>query len=85
MYSDTSCDAADAQYNPPLAGCRAMAAVPNMAGVNSSLAACAEAALENGFPGFALQAGNQCFGSAQMLTTYAEYGSSSKCSNGIHV
>ena len=82
---DTSCDPSDANYNPPVAGCRAISLMPNMTGMDSSVAACAEAAFENGFPGFALQNGSQCLGSAQMLSTYTEYGLSSKCSNGWNI
>ncbi len=47
-----------------------------------SVSDCARAAIRNRFPGFALQAGGQCFGSADMFSTYARLGSSNGCSNG---
>ena len=44
---------------------------------------CAAAALQNGFPGFALQDGGQCYGTADILSSYAELGTSNSCENGI--
>ena len=45
-------------------------------------AACQNAAIQNGFPGFALQFGGYCFGSFQMFRTYDELGSAQNCING---
>ena len=59
--------------------------MPGFAGSYVSVATCASAALQNMFPGFALQNGGECYGSASMLSTYAQLGPSSACRNGYHL
>ncbi len=57
--------------------------IPEMPGRGyGSFEDCASAAIQNGFPGFALQNGGACFGSANILSTYADLGMSLACSNG---
>ena len=48
--------------------------MPNLVNQDVSLQTCATAAVQNGYPGFALQDGGQCFGSAQMMQTYSQLG-----------
>ncbi len=47
-----------------------------------SVTDCASLAIQYGFPGFAVQDGGACFGSANMFSSYAALGMSSACSNG---
>ena len=64
--------------------------MPDFYGVSVPLETCAAAALYNGFPGFAIQAGGLCFGSASMFSgaasemynTYNSLGTSQSCFNG---
>ena len=56
--------------------------MPGMQDVTASKTECAIAAFQHGYPGFAMQAGSACFGSAAMLSTYASLGTSGSCQNG---
>ena len=56
--------------------------MPNLVDQQVSIQACAAAAIQNGFPGFAMQNGFACFGSAQMMQTYTQLGPNSNCHNG---
>ncbi len=70
-------------FDPPIQGCRAIPWMPNMKLIRvDKLSDCAAAAYANGFPGFAIEVGWACFGSADMLQTYSKYGPSTSCTNG---
>ena len=60
---------------------RVIPLMPNIPNDLVSLEACKNAAIQNGFPGFALQYGGYCSGSFQIFTTYAVLGLG-VCQNG---
>ena len=46
-----------------------------------SIKKCAEVAKEQGFAGFAVENGGQCFGGEELLQSYQKHGESRDCGN----